>query len=101
AYSAGSEPAEHVNPAAVAAMDDAGIDITSKQPQRWTDAMLEQADIVVTMGCGDECPFVPGTRYEDWPIPDPAGLPVDAVLPIRDALRARVEQLLQELGLPT
>jgi protein-tyrosine-phosphatase len=100
AYSAGSEPAEHVNPSAIAAMADAGIDISANEPKRWTDALLEQADVVVTMGCGDTCPYVPGTRYEDWPIPDPAGLPVEAVIPIRDAIRARVEQLLRELELP-
>jgi len=97
-YSGGSEPADQVNPAAVAAMDEVGIDITHQVPRRWSDADLEAAEVVVTMGCGDTCPYVPGTRYEDWPIDDPAGLPVASVRPIRDELRARVEKLLGELG---
>jgi protein-tyrosine-phosphatase len=100
-YSGGSEPAEYVNPAAVAAMNEIGIDIAHEQPRRWTDSDLEQADVVVTMGCGDSCPYVPGTRYEDWPLDDPAGLPLEHVRPIRDEIRARVEKLLGELGVPT
>ena len=82
AYSAGSEPADRLNPVAVEAMVEVGIDIAHHVPQRWTDAQLAQADVVVTMGCGDTCPFVPGTRYEDWPLDDPASLRVDAVRPL-------------------
>lgn len=97
AYSGGSEPADQVNPSAVAAMEEVGIDITAEHPQRWTDAMLRAADVVITMGCGDECPFVPGTRYEDWPLDDPAGQGVEAVRPIRDEIERRVRALLVEL----
>lgn len=98
AYSAGSEPASVVNPVAVEAMAEVGIDIRDAQPKRWTDAMLAEADVVVTMGCGDSCPFVPGTRYEDWSIDDPAGLPIDQVRPIRDAIGERVRALLRSLA---
>jgi arsenate reductase (thioredoxin) len=98
AYSGGSEPATSLNPAAVAAMAEVGIDIAHEVPRRWSDTDLEVADVVVTMGCGDTCPYVPGTRYDDWPLDDPAGLPVEAVRPIRDQIRTRVEQLLAELG---
>ena len=97
AYSGGSEPADQVNPVAVAAMAEVGIDITHEQPKRWTDAQMEQADVVVTMGCGDTCPYVPGTRYEDWPLDDPAGQPLEAVRPIRDQIEQRVRRLLDEL----
>lgn len=98
AWSAGSAPADEVNPAAVQAMAEVGIDISGAHPKRWTDAMIRTADIVVTMGCGDECPYVPGTRYEDWPLPDPAGQGVDAVRPIRDEIEQRVRELLTSLG---
>lgn len=98
AYSGGSEPATSLNPAAVAAMAEVGIDIAHEVPRRWSDTDLEVADVVVTMGCGDTCPYVPGTRYDDWPLDDPAGLPVEAVRPIRDQIGTRVEQLLAELG---
>ena len=97
AYSGGSAPADAVNPAAVAAMAEVGIDIAGEAPRRWTDADLDAADVVVTMGCGDECPFVPGTRYEDWALDDPAGKPVEAVRPIRDEIERRVRALLDEL----
>ena len=97
-WSAGSEPAAHVNPAAVAAMVEVGIDIGAQQPQRWTDDLLQQTDVVVTMGCGDACPVVPGVRYEDWPLDDPAGLGLDAVRPIRDEIERRVRDLLDRLG---
>lgn len=97
-YSGGSEPAHEVNPAAVAAMAEKGIDITAQRPKRWTDAMLREADVVVTMGCGDTCPFVPGRRYLDWPLADPAGQPLEAVRPVRDDIEVRVRQLLGELG---
>ncbi len=97
ALSGGSEPADQVNPAAIAAMAEVGIDIAGEQPKRWTDEMVGTADVVVTMGCGDTCPFVPGTRYEDWDLADPAGQGVDAVRPIRDDIEARVRRLLAEL----
>ena len=96
--SAGSEPASSVNPAAVEAMAEVGIDIAGAQPQRWDGEMLEATDVVVTMGCGDECPYVPGTRYVDWPVPDPAGQSVDAVRPIRDEIEQRVRDLVAELS---
>jgi len=99
-FSGGSEPADRVNPAAVAAMAEVGIDIAHRTPRQWNGTDLERADVVVTMGCGDACPYVPGTRYEDWPLDDPAGLGVEAVRPIRDEIRARVEKLLTELGVP-
>ena len=99
-YSGGSEPAREVNPAAVAAMAEKGIDIAAQRPRRWTDAMLREADVVVTMGCGDTCPYVPGRRYVDWPLEDPAGQPLDAVRPVRDEIEQRVRQLLGELGVP-
>ncbi len=98
AYSGGSEPAEAINPVAAAAMAEVGIDITAEAPSRWTDAQLRSADVVVTMGCGDTCPYVPGTRYEDWPVPDPAGLDIEAVRPIRDELRDRVARLVEDLA---
>ena len=96
--SAGSEPAESVNPAAVAAMDEVGIDLRERQPRRWDMADLEAADVVVTMGCGDTCPVLPGKRYVDWPLADPAGKGVDAVRPIRDEIEQRVRGLIAELG---
>ena len=99
AYSGGSEPADQVNPAAVEAMAEVGIDITSQQPKRWTQKMVEEADVVISMGCGDTCPVIPGRRYEDWVLPDPAGKPVDAVRPVRDEIERRVRQLLTELHL--
>jgi arsenate reductase (thioredoxin) len=98
--SAGSEPAELVNPSAVAAMDEVGIDLRGRQPRRWDMADLEAADIVVTMGCGDTCPVLPGKRYVDWPLPDPAGQGVEDVRPIRDAIEQRVRGLMGELGVP-
>ncbi len=96
--SAGSEPADQVNPAAVAAMDEVGIDLRARAPRRWDIADLEAADVVVTMGCGDTCPVLPGKRYVDWPLDDPAGQGVDAVRPIRDEIEGRVRNLLTELG---
>ena len=85
--SAGSQPADQVNPAAVEAMAEEGIDIGAEQPKLLTDSAVQTADVVVTMGCGDECPFYPGKRYEDWVLDDPAGQGVDAVRPIRDEIR--------------
>jgi arsenate reductase len=98
AYSGGSEPADQINPAAVAVMAEKRIDISGEHPKRWTDEMVEAADVVVTMGCGDTCPFIPGRRYEDWTLPDPAGQPVDAVRPVRDEIETRIRELLVSLG---
>ena len=95
--SAGSQPADAVNPAAVAAMAEVGIDLTAATPKLLTDAAVQEADVVVTMGCGDACPLYPGKRYEDWPLDDPAGRGIDAVRPIRDEIRSRVEGLLEQL----
>ena len=100
AYSGGSEPAANVNPAAVEAMREVGIDITAETPKRWTEAEVKEADVVVTMGCGDTCPVFPGTRYEDWQLDDPAGQPVDAVRPVRDEIERRVRALLADLDVP-
>lgn len=97
--SAGSEPADQINPAAIAAMAEVGIDIRGRRPQRWTDEILGDSDVVVTMGCGDTCPYVPGTRYVDWPLDDPAGQPVERVRPVRDEIERRVRDLLGELGI--
>ncbi|EUA15984.1 low molecular weight phosphotyrosine phosphatase family protein [Mycobacterium xenopi 4042] len=97
-FSAGSEPADRVNPTAVSAMAEKGIDITAEQPQRWTDDMVQAADVVVTMGCGDTCPVIPGRRYEDWALADPAGQSIEAVRRIRDEIEMRVRRLLDELG---
>ena len=98
--SAGSQPADQVNPAAVAAMAEEGIDIRAEQPELLTDSAVQTADVVITMGCGDECPFYPGKRYEDWVLDDPAGQGVDAVRPIRDEIRGRVEALIDDLLSP-
>jgi arsenate reductase (thioredoxin) len=97
AWSGGSEPGVEINPAAVQAMAEVGIDITDEYPKPWTDEIVRAADVVVTMGCGDACPVFPGKRYEDWELDDPAGMTVDQVRPIRDDLRHRVETLLAEL----
>jgi protein-tyrosine-phosphatase len=95
--SAGSQPADQVNPVAVAAMAEEGIDIAAEQPKVLTESAVREADVVITMGCGDECPFFPGKRYEDWVLDDPAGQGIDAVRPIRDEIRRRVEALVAEL----
>jgi arsenate reductase len=95
--SAGSEPANQVNPAAVAAMAEVGIDISAEKPKILTNEAVKDSDVVVTMGCGDTCPFYPGKRYEDWVLEDPAGKGVEAVRPIRDEIRRRVEALIAEL----
>jgi protein-tyrosine-phosphatase len=99
AYSGGSEPIDQINPTAVAVMAEKGIDITTQQPKRWTEDMIQAADVVVTMGCGDTCPLFPGRRYDDWQLPDPAGQSVEAVRPIRDEIEGRVRVLLSELGI--
>jgi protein-tyrosine-phosphatase len=99
ALSGGSEPAAFVNPAAVLAMAEVGIDIANAVPKAWTDETIGVADVVVTMGCGDTCPFVPGKRYEDWELEDPAGQGLEAVRPIRDEIGQRVRSLLVSLDL--
>jgi arsenate reductase (thioredoxin) len=98
AWSGGSEPGTEVNPAAIAAMAEVGIDISREFPKPWTDEIVQAADVVVTMGCGDACPLFPGKRYEDWVLEDPAGQSVDAVRPIRDEIGERVRDLLASLG---
>ena len=95
--SAGSAPADSLNPAAVAAMDELGIDITAQFPKVLTYDAVEASDVVITMGCGDTCPVLPGVSYRDWELEDPAGQGVEAVRPIRDEIRARVEALIAEL----
>ena len=95
--SAGSAPADSINPVAVAAMAEEGIDIASEQPKVLTTDAVKASDVVVTMGCGDTCPFYPGKRYEDWVLDDPAGQGIDAVRPIRDEIRRRIEALIAEL----
>lgn len=96
-FSGGSEPADSVNPVAVSAMAEVGIDIAGFVPQRFTEELLARVDVVVTMGCGDTCPFVPGKRYVDWPLDDPKGRPIGEVRLIRDEIKARVEDLLAQL----
>jgi arsenate reductase (thioredoxin) len=98
-FSGGSEPASKVNPAAIEAMAEVGIDIRTEYPKPWTDEIVRAADVVVTMGCGDACPIYRGKRYEDWVLDDPEGLGVEGVRPIRDEIRGRVEKLLAELEL--
>ena len=95
--SAGSQPADQVNPSAVAAMAEDGIDITAEIPKVLTTEAVQDSDVVITMGCGDTCPFYPGKRYEDWVLDDPAGQGIDAVRPIRDAIRVRVAALVADL----
>jgi protein-tyrosine-phosphatase len=99
AWSGGSEPGNEINPSAVQAMAEVGVDITREFPKPWTDEIVRAADVVVTMGCGDECPFFPGKRYENWELADPSGQSVDAVRPIRDEIEERVRRLLTELGI--
>jgi arsenate reductase (thioredoxin) len=99
--SAGSQPADQVNPAAVEAMAEEGIDVRAARPTLLTDSAVRTADVVITMGCGDACPFYPGKRYEDWVLDDPAGQGLEAVRPIRDEIRGRVEALIRELDAAT
>ena len=96
-YSAGSAPAASINPSAVAAMAEKGIDILGNTPQVWTADMVRAADVIVSMGCGDACPVLPGKRYVDWELDDPAGLGVEATRPIRDEIERRVTELVEEL----
>lgn len=95
--SGGSEPADQVNPVAIEVMNEIGMNIADFVPQRFTDELLHSVDVVVTMGCGDTCPFIPGKTYIDWPLDDPKGLPIDDVRRIRDEIRERVRELLAQL----
>jgi len=99
--SAGSAPAEQVNPAAVAAMAEVGIDISTENPKILTTEAVQASDVVITMGCGDTCPVFPGKSYRDWVLDDPAGQGVEAVRPIRDEIKAKVEALIAELTAPS
>ena len=96
--SAGSEPGDRINPVAVAAMAEEGIDIAGNAPKVLTTEAVQESDVVITMGCGDTCPIFPGKRYEDWELDDPAGRPLDDVRPIRDEIKRRVEALLAEVA---
>ena len=96
-YSAGTQPGERLNPAVVEAMAEVGIDITTQSPTKLTEEMAMATDVIVTMGCGDECPYYPGKRYDDWPLEDPAGQPLDVVRHIRDDIQHRVRALVAEL----
>ncbi|MBF6246432.1 arsenate reductase ArsC [Nocardia elegans] len=100
AWSGGSEPGDEINPAAIAAMAEVGIDITGEFPKPWTEEIIQAADVVITMGCGDACPLYPGRRYEEWDLDDPADLDIAAIRPIRDQIETRVRLLLTELDLP-
>lgn len=95
--SAGSKPGNEINPAAVAAMAEEGIDIAGNQPKVLTPEAVQASDVVITMGCGDECPYFPGKRYEDWKLDDPAGQGIEAVRPIRDEIKIRIEALISSL----
>jgi arsenate reductase len=101
AWSGGSEPGTGINPSAIAAMAERGIDITGEFPKPWTDEVVRAADVVVTMGCGDACPIFPGKRYLNWILDDPAGQALEDVRPIRDEIERRVRDLLSELKVPT
>ena len=100
ALSAGTAPGGRVHPEVVEVMQELGIDLSDRKPRLLTRELAEQADIVVTMGCGDECPFIPGKRYVDWELPDPKGQPIEAVRAIRNDIEARVERLVEELDSP-
>jgi arsenate reductase (thioredoxin) len=95
--SAGSEPADQLNPAVVAAMDEIGIDISAERPKKLEDGMVRESDVVITMGCGDACPIYPGKRYEDWELEDPAGKDLETVRGIRDEIETRIDALIGEL----
>ena len=96
-YSAGTAPADHINPLAVDAMAEVGIDITNQQPKKWTDDMVQEVDVIISMGCGDACPVYPGKRYIDWEIDDPAGQEIETVRIVRDQIERHVRELLAEL----
>ena len=95
--SAGTAPKDQVNPSAVSAMAEIGIDVSANVPKLLTDSAVQESDYVITMGCGDTCPYFPGRTYLDWPLPDPAGKGIEDVRPIRDAIRAKVEALVEEI----
>jgi len=97
-FSGGSNPSDDVNPKAVQAMNEVGIDISAFRPQRWADHQVEAADVIVSMGCGDACPVLPGKRYEDWELVDPAEQPIEVVRTVRDEIRTRVTALIDSLG---
>ncbi len=97
ARSAGTEPADHVHPNVVAAMREVGVDLSERKPKLLTDELARWADMVITMGCGDACPVIPGRRYVDWDLPDPSGAPLEEVRAIRDGIRARVADLVKDL----
>ena len=97
ALSAGTTPANHVHPEVVEVMREIGIDVADREPKLLTRELAEQADVVVTMGCGDACPYIPGKRYLDWDLPDPKGRPIDEVRSVRDDITRRVEELVREL----
>src|SRR3954469_16591851 len=99
--SAGSEPADRLNPAVVVAMDELGIDISAEQPKRLDDGMVRESDVVITMGCGDACPIYPGKRYEDWELEDPAGKDLESVRGIRDEIAGHIDALIADLPTAT
>jgi arsenate reductase len=99
-FSGGSNPGAQINQAAVAAMNEVGIDISTQSPRPWTDSLVSAADVVITMGCGDTCPIFPGIRYEDWELTDPAGQPLEIVRGVRDDIKERVVGLMASLGVP-
>jgi arsenate reductase (thioredoxin) len=100
ALSAGTTPADHIHPEVVDVMQELGIDVSRRKPRLLTREIAEQADVVVTMGCGDECPFITGKRYIDWDLPDPKGQPIETVRAIRDEISRRVQRLVEELSAP-
>jgi protein-tyrosine-phosphatase len=101
AISAGTEPGERVHPEVMAAMQEVGIDLKNARPQKLTEELAKEAQLLVTMGCGDKCPYVPGLRRDDWPLPDPKGRPMQEVREIRDEVKRRVQALLESEGLPS
>ena len=96
-YSAGSSPAEQINPIAVEAMSEIGIDIKTQQPKKWTDEIVREVDVIISMGCGDTCPVYPGKRYIDWEIEDPAGQEIEMIRIVRDQIKKHVQELIVEL----
>lgn len=100
-FSGGSSPADDINPTAVEAMAEVGIDIASSYPKPWTDEIVRAADVIITMGCGDACPIYPGKKYQDWEVTDPADQPIEVAREARDDIERRVRELLAELGVPT